>query len=125
MARYDDRLPAAFRSRDQSLLGGSASQAEADRVGAIIAGLASRGEVMIARLSDLRVERARVQSAEQVVIDTVETWQYEHRSANDPGRPVAAQERTYEMSYQVGLHRGVWQVTHAAVNDETALPPLK
>jgi hypothetical protein len=125
VARYDDRLPAAFRSRDQSLLGDSASEAETDRVGAIIAGLASRGELMIARLSDLRFERARVQSPEQVVVETVETWQYEHRLATDPDRPVASQARTYRMSYQVGRHRGAWQVEHAAVNDETAVPLQK
>src|SRR5512133_38313 len=66
VARYNDRLPAVFRTRDQSLLGDAATEAETDRVGAIVAGLASKGEVMIARLVDTRVVSARVSTPSQV-----------------------------------------------------------
>ena len=121
--RYDDRLPAAFRAQDQALLGDVATEAEADRVGAIIAGLARRREVMIARLVNLRQVNARAQSPEQVVIETVETWEYEHRPATDPERALTSQERTYEMTYQVGLHDAVWKVEHAAVRAEHARSP--
>ncbi len=120
VARYNDRLPAVFRTRDQSLLGDAATEAETDRVGAIVAGLASRGEVMIARLEDTRVVSARAESPARAVVETVETWRYEHRAASAPERPVRAQERTYQMTYAVGLHEGGWKVEHAAVEAERA-----
>ncbi len=120
VARYNDRLPAVFRARDQSLLGDAATEAESDRVGAIVAGLASRGEVMIARLEDTRLVSARAESPTQATIETVETWRYEHRAASAPERAVRAQERTYEMTYAVGLHDGAWKVEHAAVRAERA-----
>ncbi len=117
--RYDERLPAAFRAQDQSLLGDAAGEAETDRVGAVIAGLAKRGEVMIARLVDLRVERAHVKLEDLVVVDTVETWRYEHRRAKEPDRPVPPKERTYRMSYQVGRRGTGWQVKSATTSEET------
>lgn len=116
--RYDDRLPAVYRTGDLGRLGDVASEAELTHVGAIVAGLAARGEWMSARLVDLRVAKARLTSPSQVLVDTVETWRYEHRTLSDPERPTTGRERTYEMTYQVGLHEGVWKVEHAGVDAE-------
>jgi hypothetical protein len=118
VTRYNERLPTAFRTRDVSMLGDAASEAEADRVSTVIAGLTARGEVMIARLVRTRVERARLQDDGLALVDTDELWEYEHRPIAFADREAPRKARRYRMQYQVGRSGSGWRVLSARVVDE-------
>ncbi len=108
--RYNDRLPLAFRTGNQAVLGDVAEEAEAGRVGALVTELASRGQVMFARLLDLKIESAKMLGPNAVLVETAEAWTYEHRKLDDRDRPVEPARVTYRMSYQVSRESGAWRV---------------
>lgn len=120
VVRYNQALVEAFRTRAEEKLVGVASEAERSRVGAIIAGLLSQGKVMMARQSSQKVEKVRRLKDDLISVETLETWQYEHRAFRDPNAPAEGKTITYRMEYQVRRVSEGWIVQHAETVEEQA-----
>jgi hypothetical protein len=116
--RYNQALVEAFSSRDQERLVKVATEAERNRVGAIIAGLQSQGRLMLARRTSERTLAVKRLEADLFEVTTLERWEYEHRQLSAPQTPVQPKTLTYVMAYQVRRMDGAWVVQHAQAREE-------
>jgi len=113
VTRFNEAAVEAYHSGRTDGLARVATSSGSAWVQAVIDGLAARGQFMVARPLELRVESARLVKPDLVEVETVETWSYEHRSRARPDEPAPARTVTYTMAYQVQRREAGWLVSVA------------
>jgi hypothetical protein len=117
VARYNERLVEALRSGSSAPLREVARPEELARVDGLLASLAADGKVMRARQTDSRVLFVTVNSRRDGVtlVDTAESWEYEHRALARPDAPAAVKRARYRLQYEL-LRQGGGFVVHQVVD---------
>ena len=114
--RYNQALVEAFRASRADLLTDASTEDEMSRVAAVIAGLTTRSQFMLARQTSFEVARIVVYAEDGGVprarVEAKESWSYEHRSLTARETPVTPKTITYELTYElVSRPGGGWLVT--------------
>jgi hypothetical protein len=122
VVRYNESLVQAYRTGNRELMRDVAALEEVERIGNIVASLAAAGRTMEARQTGFRVLGVTINEREDGVtlVETLETWTYEHRALADRDRPAPAKEAKYRLAYNL-VRAGGRFVVHRIVEHE--LPP--
>ena len=120
--RYNEALVLAYRSGSADVLRDAAAPAEIERVGGIIRSLAADGRFLEARPPEIRFLFTTINPKPDGVtlVNTVETWTYEHRSLAARDTPVPQRRLKYRLEYDLVRRDGGF-VVHRIVEHE--LPP--
>jgi hypothetical protein len=122
VTRYDEALVLAYRSGRADVLRDVAVPEEVERVAGIIEALAREGRYLEARQPELRFLGTTINAKPDGVslVNTVETWTYEHRSLSSRDSPTPIKRAKYRLEYDLVRRDGRF-VVHRLVEHE--LPP--
>jgi hypothetical protein len=122
VVRYNEALVLAYRSGRADVMRDVAVAAEVDRADGIIRSLASDGRYMEARQTEVRFLSTTINPRPDGVtlVNTVETWAYEHRSLAARDAPAPAKRAKYRLEYDLVRREGRFVVNRIV---EHELPP--
>ncbi len=122
VVRYNETLVQAYRTGNRELMRDVAALEEVERIGSVVGSLAAAGRTMEARQTGFQVLGVTINPREDGVtlVETLETWIYEHRDMADRDRPAPAKEAKYRLAYNL-VRAGGRFVVHRIVEHE--LPP--
>lgn len=113
--RYNQGLVEAFRASRGDLLGGVASSDEISRVVAVISGLATRGQYMVATqvtfdVVEIKVDPTTDGGLSTARVEARESWRYEHRSLAAHDAPAPPKALDYHLRYKLKREGAGWLV---------------
>lgn len=117
VTRYARALVDAYRAAKPEILQPVAGAPEVARVRRVISALAERGEFMEARPPKLRFIKIDVQPGPWAMVETEETWEYEHRALSDRARATGPKKARYRVLYRLQRQGGGWLVDQAVDED--------
>jgi hypothetical protein len=122
VVRYNEALVLAYRGGRADVLRDVAGPEEVDRVASVVESLARQGRFMEARQTECRFLGTTLNPRPDGVtlVNTVETWAYEHRPLAERERAVPAKQARYRLEYDLVRREGRF-VVHRIVEHE--LPP--
>jgi hypothetical protein len=123
--RYNEALVLAYRSGNVGVLRDAAVPVELERVDGIIRSLAAEGKYLEARPPEIRFLFTTVNPRPDTVtlVNTIETWTYEHRSLAARDAPAPSRRAKYRLEYDLVRKDGGFVVNRIVEHELPANEP--